>query len=110
MVPTCRTNRRVPADTMIMKAQAIVIAVGGVYIAFLAAMFSHGWGTPAAYFALPAWYVVASPFFALAGSVPGVMDLLGWRTWNALLLVLSGLLNVFAAYWVARAVDRTRVR
>lgn len=93
-----------------MRVQAIVIAVGGVYIAILAAMFSHGWETQAAILAMPAWYVVASPFFALAGSVPGIMDLFGWHAWNALLLVISGLLNVFAAYWVARAVDRTRVR
>ena len=98
------------ADTMIMKAQAIVIAVGGVYIAILAAMFSHGWQTAAEYLAMPAWYMVASPLLALAGTVPGMMDLLGWQASSALLLVLSGVLNVFAAYWVARAVDRTRVR
>jgi hypothetical protein len=96
------------ADTMIMNVQAIVVGVGGVYVATLAAMFAHGWRVPAAYLAMPGWYFVASLFFALAGYVPGTLDLLGWQTWNGLLLVLSGSLNVFAMYWIARTVERNR--
>jgi hypothetical protein len=91
---------------MSMKVRAFVLTAGAVYVVTLLAMFAHGWGTPAAYLAMPAWYVVASPFFAMAGSVPGSMDLLGWDTWNALLLIVCGSLNVFAACWVAKKLDR----
>jgi heme/copper-type cytochrome/quinol oxidase subunit 3 len=97
------------ADTMSMKVRAFVIGFGAVYVASLTAMFARGWGIAAAYLAMPAWYVVASPFFAVAGWVPGTMDLLGWKMWNTLLLVLSGSLNVFAVYWIARAVERRNV-
>jgi hypothetical protein len=90
---------------MTMKVRALVVGVGAVYIASLAAMFAQGWGTWAEYLAMPAWYVVASPFFAVAGMVPGMMDLLGWQTWNALLLVFSGSVNVLAVYWIAGALE-----
>jgi len=33
------------------------------------------------------------------------MDLLGWNTWNAVLLMLSGSMNVFAAYWIAKKIE-----
>jgi hypothetical protein len=88
-----------------MKARAFVLAVGAVYVVTLAAMFAHGWGTPAAYLAMPAWYLVSFPFFAMTGAVPGTMDLLGWNTWNAVLLMLSGSMNVFAAYWIAKKIE-----
>jgi hypothetical protein len=88
-----------------MKVQAFVLVIGGVYVAMLAAMFAHGWQTAAAYLAMPGWYVLAYPFLAFAGEVPGTMDLLGWETWNTILLVLSGSLNVFAVYWISRAIE-----
>jgi hypothetical protein len=91
---------------MSMKVRASVLAVGAVYVVTLPEMFAHGWGIPAAYLAMPAWYIIASPFFAAASWMPGMMDLLGWQTWNTLLLVLSGSSNVFAVYWIARAVER----
>ena len=94
------------ADTMSMKVRAFVLAVGAVYVVTLAAMFTHGWEMPAAYLAMPAWSFVSFPFFAVAGAVPGMMDLLGWKTWNTLLLMLSGSLNVFAAYWIAKKIER----
>ena len=94
------------ADTTIMKVRAFVLAVGAVYVVALVALFTYGWGMPAAYLAMPAWYVVSFPFFAVASAVPGTMDLLGWNTWNTLLLMLSGSLNVFAAYWIANKLDR----
>jgi hypothetical protein len=94
------------ADTMSMKVRAFVPAVGAVYVVTLVAMFTHGWEMPAAYLAMPAWYFVSSPFFAVTSAVPGTMDLLGWTTWNALLLVVSGSLNVFAAYWIAKTIER----
>jgi hypothetical protein len=94
------------ADTISMKARAFVLAVGAVYVVTLTAMFAYGWELPAAYLAMPAWYFVSYPFFALTSSVPGTMDLLGWNTWNTLLLMLSGSLNVSAAYWIAKKLDR----
>lgn len=94
------------ADTMSMKVRTFVLAVGAVYVAALVAMFTHGWAIPAAYLAMPAWYVVASPFFVVAGEVPGTMDLLGWESWNTILLMLSGSLNVVAAHWIAKKIER----
>ena len=94
------------ADTISMKVRAFVLASGAVYVVALTAMFAHGWTMPAAYLAMPAWYFVSLPFFAMTGTVPGTMDLLGWNTWNALLLMLSGSLNVFAAYWIAKKIER----
>jgi len=93
---------------MSVNVRTVVLAVGAVYVVALAAMFAYGWGIPASYLARPGWYLVASPFFAMASFVPGTMDLLGWQTWNVLLLVLSGSLNVFAAYWVAKVVERDK--
>jgi hypothetical protein len=94
------------ADTMGMSISACVLAVGTVYVVTLAAMSASGWRIAATYLAIPAWYVVSAPFFALASEVPGMVDLLGWQTWNTLLIVLSGSLNVSAAYWAARALRR----
>jgi hypothetical protein len=94
------------ADTMSMKVRAFVVGIGAVYVASLTAMFAYGWEIAAAYLAMPGWYVVASPFFSVAGMVPGTIDLLGWQTWNSVLLVFSGSLNVLAVYWIAGAVDR----
>ena len=93
------------ADTISMKARAFVLAVGAVYVLMLVAMFGAGWEMPAAYLAMPAWYLVSLPFFAMTSTVPGAMDWLGWNTWNTLLLMLSGSLNVFAAYWIAKKID-----
>ena len=89
-----------------MNIPACVLAVGVVYVVSLAAMFAHGWKIAATYLAIPAWYIISAPFLAMAGEIPGTVDLLGWETWNTLLIVLSGALNVFAAYWVARALER----
>ena len=94
------------ADTMGMNIPACVLAVGAVYVVSLAAMFAYGWRIAATYLSIPAWYIVSAPFFAMASEVPGTVDLLGWQTWNTLLIVLSGSLNVLAAYWVARALER----
>ena len=93
---------------MNMNVRALVLAVGAVYVVTLAAMFAYGWGIPASYLAMPGWYLVASPFFAMTSFVPGTMDLLGWQTWNTLVLMLSGSLNVFAAYLVAKVVERDK--
>ena len=62
------------ADTMTMKVQAVVIVVGGVYVVMLPAMFAYGWGSLAAYLAIPGWYIAAYPFFAVASVVPGTID------------------------------------
>ena len=94
------------ADMMGMNIPACVLAVGAVYVGTLAAMFAHGWKIAATYLAIPAWYIVSAPFFAMASEVPGTVDVLGWQTWNALLIVASGSLNVFAVYRVARALER----
>ena len=91
-----------------MNIPACVLAVGAVYVITLAAVFAHGWRIAATYLAIPAWYVVSPPFFAMAGQVPGTVDLLGWDTWNTLALMLSGSLNVLAMYWIARAVTPQR--
>ena len=96
----------IASDTMGMNIPACVLAVGVVYVVSVAAMFAHGWRIAATYLAAPAWYIVSAPFFAMAGSVPGMADVLGWQTWNTLLIVLSAALNVFVAYWVARALER----
>jgi uncharacterized membrane protein len=95
------------ADKVRMKARTFIVSVGALYVATLVAMFTHGWEIPAAYLAMPAWYVVASPFFVVAGEVSGTIDLLGWQAWNTLLLMVSGSLNVFAAYWIAKKIERS---
>lgn len=93
------------ADTMNMTVRAFVVAVGAVYVVMLVALFTHGWEMSAAYLAMPAWHLVSLPFFAVMSAVPGTMDLLGWQTWNTLLLILSGSLNVFAVYWIAKKIE-----
>src|SRR5215510_892872 len=91
-----------------MNIPACVLAVGAVYVVTLAGMFAHGWRIAATYLAMPAWYVVSAPFLAMASQVPGMVDVLGWETWNTLLLVLGASLNVFAVYWIARTVERRK--
>jgi hypothetical protein len=92
-----------------MDLARIVLLTGVAYVVLLGVMFVRGAGIAAAYFAMPGWYVVAGAALVLEFIVPTSTTawLYSWTS-NLILVILSGVLNVTAAYWFTSTIA-TRV-
>lgn len=93
----------------VTKPLLAVIGVGIVYVVAIVVLHVRGAGIVAAYLTMPAWFLVAGISMALSAVSPGsALDamLFSWSG-NLVALIVSGALNVAAAFAVVRLISKT---